>query len=193
MTDFLASHNISAQQIRDDHERRRQAALEQTGQDVPESERPTENQIQVEENTERVAQTKKRKRQEEKALAKIKQSRGSKRQKVRLDGDLEGDEDQIALSMYSKTQPMPGQLENCEICEKRFTVTAYSKAGPGGGLLCTKCSKEQEAERKREIKPVKQPRNKMKQRQAQSNLLDAIVRTGANTLQQLCVEVRPRK
>ena len=38
--------------------------------------------------------------------------------------------------------PTPGQIENCEICNKRFTVTPYSKSGPNGGLLCPKCAKE---------------------------------------------------
>ena len=91
--------------------------------------------------------------------------------------------------MYEKKKPLPGQLENCENCDKRFTVTAYSKTGPEGGLLCTKCSKEQEDQRKKDLRPKPKAANRAKQRQARSNLLDGIVRNGSKTLQELCVEV----
>ncbi len=51
------------------------------------------------------------------------------------DNDGEYDDESIARNMlYKKAQPMPGQFENCEVCEKRFTVTAYSKTGPEGAL-----------------------------------------------------------
>ncbi len=89
--------------------------------------------------------------------------------------------------MYAKKKPLPGQLENCEICQKRFTVTAYSKTGPDGGLLCTKCSKVQEDQRKKDQKPKKQVVSKEKRRQVQSNLLDGIVQNGSKTLQELCI------
>lgn len=134
-------------------------------------------------------QQKKRKRQEDKAIAKIKQSKNFKRQKASKDGEPNGDEDDIAWDMYAKSKPLPGQLENCEICDKRFTVTAYSKTGPDGGLLCSKCSKEQEAEKKKEKKPEKSTVSRVKRRHLQSNLLDGIVRNGSKTLQELCVEV----
>lgn len=91
--------------------------------------------------------------------------------------------------MYAKSKPLPGQLDNCEICDKRFTVTAYSKTGPDGGLLCSKCSKEQEAEKKKETKTKKSMVSRDKRRHLQSNLLDGIVRNGSKTLQELCVEV----
>lgn len=91
--------------------------------------------------------------------------------------------------MYTKKKPLPGQLENCELCEKRFTVTAYSKTGPDGGLLCTKCSKEQEAQRKKDQKPKKQVVGRDKRRQVQSNLLDGIVQIGSKSLRELCIKV----
>lgn len=91
--------------------------------------------------------------------------------------------------MYTKKTPLPGQLDNCEACDKRFTVTPYSKTGPDGGLLCTKCSKEQEAAKKKDAKPKKQPVSRDKRRQTQSNLLDGIVQDGSKTLEQLCIEV----
>ena len=91
--------------------------------------------------------------------------------------------------MYTKKTPLPGQLDNCEACDKRFTVTPYSKTGSDGGLLCTKCSKEQETARKKDAKPKKQAVSRDKRRQTQSNLLDGIVRDGSKTLEELCIEV----
>ena len=101
----------------------------------------------------------------------------------------EDDDDGIAWEMYEKQKPLPGQLENCEICEKRFTVTPYSKEGPDGGLLCTKCSKELEAERKKEAKQKKSTVSRDKRRKIQSNLLDGLAAPGARSLQDLCVAV----
>lgn len=91
--------------------------------------------------------------------------------------------------MYTRRKPLPGQLENCEKCEKRFTVTAYSKTGPDGGLLCTKCSKEQEDQKKKDQKSKKQAVSRDKRRHVQSNLLDGIVQIGSRTLQELCIKV----
>lgn len=112
-----------------------------------------------------------------------------KRHKKLNEGDPDGDDDDVAWDMYAKKIPLPGQLENCELCEKRFTVTAYSKEGPEGGLLCTKCSKEQEALRKKDQKPKKQSVSRGKARQAQSNLLDGLVQYGSKSLQELCIRV----
>ena len=188
LTDFLASNNISAAQIRDEYERRRQAGQTQTGQDTAEAEDQPEIPGE-DEQAETVEQKKKRKRQEEKAIAKIKQSKDFKRRKSHRAGEPDDGDDGLAYDMYTKSKPLPGQLENCEICDKRFTVTTYSKTGPGGGLLCPKCSKDLEKEKKKEAKPNKQSVNRAKQRQIQSNLLDGIVRNGSKSLQELCVEV----
>lgn len=81
---------------------------------------------------------------------------------------------------------MPGQMENCEICDKRFTVTGYSRAGDAGGLLCPQCSKELDkeegaAKKKRKVAAGRQ------RRQIQSNLLDGIY-PGAKDLMTLCIE-----
>jgi DNA repair protein RAD7 len=122
-------------------------------------------------------------------LAKIKESKTFKRQKRYHEGEPEDDDDAIAWNLYKKKGPIPGQLENCEICEKRFTVTAYSKAGPDGGLLCAKCSKEQDAQKKQDLKPKKQPVGGDKRRQTQSNLLDGILENGAMPLLELCIKV----
>lgn len=87
-----------------------------------------------------------------------------------------------------KTKLRPGQFDNCELCEKRFTVTAYSKTGPHGGLLCQKCSKEM-ADEEKKVKPKKAAPAKKTRRQAQSNLLDGFVQRGAPKLLEVCIRV----
>ena len=142
-----------------------------------------------EEKVETAVQKKKRKRREEAVLTKIKNSKAKKKQKKGDGGDSDGDDD-VAWDMYAKKQPLPGQLENCEKCEKRFTVTPYSKTGPDGGLLCAKCSKEQEAQKKKDQnKPKPKAVSREKRRQVQSNLLDGIVQIGAKSLQDICIKV----
>lgn len=188
LTDFLASNNISAAQISADYERRQREARQQEEQEAAANGGTVESEIEAE-RIETVAQKKKRKRQEESALSKIKASKDYKRQKKGKGGDSDGQDDDVAWDMYTKKKPLPGQLENCEVCEKRFTVTAYSKTGPDGGLLCTKCSKVQEDQRKKDQKPKKQSVSKEKRRQVQSNLLDGIVQNGSKSLQELCIKV----
>lgn len=121
-------------------------------------------------------------------MARIKESKEFKRQK-RWRGKPEDEDDAVAWNFYKKKGSIPGQLENCEICEKRFTVTAYSKAGPDGGLLCAKCSKEQEAQKKQDLKQKKQPVGGDRRRQTQSNLLDGIAENGVKPLLDLCIKV----
>jgi DNA repair protein RAD7 len=97
------------------------------------------------------------------------------------------DEDEAARAVFEASMaPLPGQMENCEICDKRFSVTAYSRAGPDGGLLCPKCStdldkEEGAAKKKRKIAAGRA------RRQLQSNLLDGIY-PGAKDLMTLCIE-----
>ena len=138
---------------------------------------------------EAIARKKKKKKEQEKSVAKIKAKKKFEAQKKRKgkSSDAEDDDDDDLWDMYAKKQPLPGQLENCEICEKRFTVTAYSKTGPEGGLLCTKCSKEMEAEKKKEQKGKKQAVSRDKRRKVQSNLLDGIVQVGSKSLLELCI------
>lgn len=88
-----------------------------------------------------------------------------------------------------KKVPIPGQLDYCELCNKRFTVTAYSKTGPDGGLLCQKCSKEQEAQKKKDQRPKKKPISRSKAHQIHSNQLDGLVSEGAKSLQEICIRV----
>lgn len=187
LTDFLASNNISAAQISADYERRQREARQQQEQEAA-ANGESVDQIDDDEPVETAAQKKKRKRQQEKTLAKIKESKDYKRQKKSKVEGYDSDNDDGAWDMYTKKKPLPGQLENCEKCEKRFTVTAYSKTGPDGGLLCTKCSKEQEDQKKKDQKSKKQAVSRDKRRYVQSNLLDGIVQIGSKTLQELCIK-----
>ncbi|KAF4947649.1 hypothetical protein F66182_18557, partial [Fusarium sp. NRRL 66182] len=132
-------------------------------------------------------QKKKRRRKEAATLAKIKQGKEFARRKAARKGE-DSDDDEIASDMmHGKSRPLPGQLENCEICEKRFTVTPYSKTGPDGGLLCAKCSKELAKDEKK-AKP-KKTAPKTGRRQNQSKLLDDIAQQGASSLVEMCTKV----
>jgi len=103
------------------------------------------------------------------------------------DRDEEHD-DMLAKEMIDeKPRPMPGQLENCEKCGKRFTVTPYSKTGPNGGLLCAKCSKEVADDARKTTPRKRGPRSG--RRQVQSNLLDGIIQYGAMSLAEMCTKV----
>ncbi|KAL8695464.1 MAG: hypothetical protein Q9218_000042 [Villophora microphyllina] len=189
LTDFLASNNISAAQISADYDRRRREAQEQAERDAAANGTIAEEEEEEQDDREETAlQKKKRKRAEEKALAKIKESKGHKKQKKGKKGDPDGEDSGAEFGMYTKSKPLPGQQENCETCQKRFTVTAYSRTGSEGGLLCPKCSKEQDAEKKKEEKIKKQAVPRAKRRQAQSNILDGIVHHGAPSLQDLCIK-----
>ena len=97
------------------------------------------------------------------------------------------DEDEAARAIFEESMaPLPDQIENCEICDKRFTVTGYSRKGPDGGLLCKKCTndldKEEGAAKKRKKTNAGRARRKF-----QSNLLDGIY-PGAKDLMTLCIE-----
>ncbi|RWQ93117.1 leucine rich repeat protein [Paecilomyces variotii] len=185
LTDFLASNNISAAQIANDYQQRvreaeRQAELERANSRNDEEE-------YEESVSETPEERKKRKRKEAATLNKIKQSKAFARRKSRYGDDDPDYDDELARDMmYQKSRPLPGQFDNCENCSKRFTVTAYSKTGPNGGLLCAKCSKELADEEKKTIPKKRGPKNS--RRQNRSNLLDGIVQTGALSLAEMCTK-----
>jgi DNA repair protein RAD7 len=130
---------------------------------------------------------KKRKRKEAATLAKIKQSKEFSRRKARRVGEPDDDDDFIAREMMEeRSRPLPGQLGNCEICSKRFTVTPYSKTGPNGGLLCAKCGKELGDKEKKSQPKKRGPRTA--RRQNQSDLLDGIAQEGALSLVEMCTK-----
>ncbi|KAL8808365.1 MAG: hypothetical protein Q9182_000185 [Xanthomendoza sp. 2 TL-2023] len=189
LTDFLAANNISAAQISADYERRRREAQDQAQQEAAANGTIAEEEELPDEREETALQKKKRKRAEEKAREKIKETKNTKKPRKGKKSDPDGHDSDAAFDMYSKSKPLPGQLENCEKCEKRFTVTPYSKTGPGGGLLCTKCSKEQELQKKKDAKATakKQAGPREKRRQTESQKLDGIILNGAVPLQDLCI------
>ncbi|KPM38833.1 hypothetical protein AK830_g7729 [Neonectria ditissima] len=197
LTDYLASHNISAAQIRDDAEaRRRQAAIEEQSADDLAQEAvatPAASVTSTRKSGRRGIDEKKSKKQkdEEKALEKIKTTKAfKKRKKNAQDSD---DEDDIARAIFDqRSAPMPGQMENCAICDKRFTVTPYSVAGPDGGLLCAPCGRQ--AAKEQQGAPKKKPRKQTpaaaggvgRRRTIQSRILDGQV--GTKSLVTLCVQ-----
>ncbi|KAH7033439.1 RNI-like protein [Microdochium trichocladiopsis] len=197
LTDFLASQNISAAQIRADADARRAAAAREAGPSTTTvAEEPAEEEDEDEEEdvptTSRRAaaaraRDQKRKKQAE-TIEKIKKSKAYKKRKREAD---DSDSDDLVETMFAeKLTPLPGQMEHCEICEKRFTVTPYSRAGPNGGLLCAKCSKDlakdDDAAKKKKKKPLNTGGGG--RRKTQSKILDGTQPTGAKTLTTLCVE-----
>lgn len=190
----IQSNNISAAQIRDSYERRladaRRAEENEATEDrdfVPSPEAGPNLELQPESPEEK---TRKRKRQQ--AMDKVKRSKEFARRKaIRLrDGELgDDDEDELADElMREKERPNPGQLANCELCGKRFTVTAYSKTGPTGGLLCPGCSKTFTDDNKKKP-PKKKPNAGIMRRQNQAELLDGRETVGARSLLEMCINV----
>jgi len=90
--------------------------------------------------------------------------------------------------MTTKAKPLPGQMANCAQCNKRFTVTPYSRSSSDGGLLCVKCSKELDQEEKAAKTRKRAPANRVRQRQTRSDLLSGVKHNGAKSLVSLCVE-----
>jgi DNA repair protein RAD7 len=128
----------------------------------------------------------------DKAKAAKKKKRASKSVKDEDDDSFSGGDDPLSYaSRKAKKPPLstPGQLANCEVCDKRFTVTPYSKTGPDGGLLCGPCSKQLAAETKKDKPKAKKPARKGR-RQVYSNLLDGVVQRGAFSLLDMCIKVR---
>lgn len=194
MTDFLASHNISAQQINLDYQARVRSAEQQAAQAAATTATNEDEENESIDESD-AAERKKRKRKEEKAIAKIKASKEFKKRKHehRQDNpDESSDDDALAKGMMKKSvkaPPKPGQFANCEICEKRFTVTPYTLAGPDEGLLCTKCGKElKDIKRKADNAAKKQktaPR--VRKRQTESDRMMGDARPGAKSLVEHCV------
>ena len=212
------ANNISAAQIRDDHIRRVAEADQEANagegtsaaapQQTEEDEAAVAAGLAAVERAE--AKARKRKRNQEEAIediksakkgkgggkrgpAKKKQQQKKKKKKGSDDDDDDEDddgdyEDALVRDMYTKARPTPGQLEHCEICSKRFTVTPYSKTGPEGGLVCLPCGKELDKDAKTDKKAqAKKPAGK-KRRKIESDRLDGVAVGGTKSLQQLCIE-----
>lgn len=197
MTDFLASHNISANQIRIDHQRRRQQAQADDDQAASGPSNAVANGADgaddgadsVDAAQEGPQRGRKRKQETEKAIEKIKASKRFQKRKKRLQGS--DDENDLINELLKSSGPAPGQMENCEICSVRFTVTPYSRAGPDGGLLCNPCGKEiqkEEGPAKKKKKAAASGGAVGRRRKTQSNLLDGTYVLGAKSLMSLCIE-----
>ncbi|KAJ5777076.1 hypothetical protein N7520_000322 [Penicillium odoratum] len=186
LTDFLASNNISAAQIRDDYDRR---AAEAARQAATEEEQAVDADFQDEVSPEPQPDSpeeKSRKRKRLQAIEKIKRSKEFARRKARRTGDLDDDDILAGEMMDEKERPKPGQLANCEVCGKRFTVTPYSKTGFDGGLLCADCSKKHTDGDKKG--PAKKRSSGPARRQNQSKILDGIALPGAPSLLETCIK-----
>ncbi|KAK0720069.1 RNI-like protein [Lasiosphaeris hirsuta] len=210
LTDFLASHNISANQIRLDAEARRRAAQNNPDgsgeqQDEEATATVTENATATatadtqydpasteqsgrgQRNAGAVSKTEKQKK-EQKVIEKIKASKKFQKRK-RQSGDSD-DEDDIARAIFQeRSAPLPGQMENCALCKKRFTVTPYSRNAPDGGLLCSRCGRDLDPDDGAPKKKAKRVNaGAGKRRQIQSKILDGDYHPGAKSLMTLCIE-----
>jgi DNA repair protein RAD7 len=116
---------------------------------------------------------------------KIKAAKMAKKRKQAPDS---GDEDADIANAIMESRPTPGQIDHCDICGQRFTVTPYSRAGPNGGLLCAACGRNVGKDNKPEIKKPKKAYGLGKKRKIQSSILDRTFRLGAKDLATLCVE-----
>jgi DNA repair protein RAD7 len=203
---YLQSQNISANQIRADAAARRAAAdaaaaataqgdssitaTSTTAQEVDDNDDENEEgPTTATGSAASRAQTLKRKKQAA-AIEKIKKSKAFKKRKKDADAS---DSDDLANAIFGeKMAPLPGQMENCEICDKRFTVTPYSRTGPSGGLICGPCGKDLA----KDGDPAKKKKKKAGppaggiggRRKIQSRILDGESSVGAKSLMSLCVE-----
>lgn len=202
------SQNISANQIRADAAARRaaadaaaagpsQAAAPSTAEPGTNSQQADGDEGEEEDGTSPAttsaasrAQALKRKKQAA-AIEKIKKSKAFKKRKREAE---DSDSDDLAKAIFGeKMAPLPGQMENCEICDKRFTVTPYSRTGPNGGLICGPCAKDLS----KDDDPAKMKKKKKAgppaggiggRRKVQSRILDGESAVGAKSLMSLCVE-----
>jgi DNA repair protein RAD7 len=123
------------------------------------------------------------------AIKKTKKSQEFKKRRKRngYESDDHEDASDDAWELFRESRKIPGQLEHCDMCGKRFTVTGYTKAGPGGGLLCKDCSKDIDKEEKEN--KSKKPAVNRKKRQQESKKMEGLKLTGAKSLIQLCIDV----
>jgi DNA repair protein RAD7 len=134
---------------------------------------------------ETTAQAAKRKKNQEKAIEKIKARKKTKKVPSGSDDD---DDPLTGLFEAVKSAPLPGQMENCDVCGKRFTVTSYSRSGPNGGLLCNPCGKEldKDAPKKKAKRPTGGASGR--RRNVQSRILDGTYTLGSKSLMRLCIQ-----
>lgn len=116
LTDFLASHNISANQIRQAHQQRLNVAQaqEQEVDDDP-GEGPSNANASSAGNTGNGGSSRsgsKRKAEQQNAIDKIKASKKFQKRKKHLEGSDE--EDDLIEQLLKSRAPQPGQMANCK-------------------------------------------------------------------------------
>ncbi|KAA8631660.1 hypothetical protein SMACR_02526 [Sordaria macrospora] len=191
LTDFLASHNISANQIRLEADARRRAAEEENGASSSDQQQAAEDEVGESSTvTTSVTVTTRtsRRQKDQKVIDKIKASKNYQKRKRNANGDDEDDD--LLDTLLQERAPLPGQMDNCANCGKRFTVTAYSRNHPDGGLLCGPCGKEMDKDAPPKKKPAKRAAAGPvgRRRQIQSKILDGTFQLGAKSLMTLCIE-----
>ncbi|RKF60015.1 DNA repair protein rhp7 [Erysiphe neolycopersici] len=198
LTDFLAAHNINANQIREEANARRAAAIaaeaaqNALNADEPSSSSAVANNITIGRRDETKEEEIKRKKKESTAIASIKASRSSKRRrKTKISDNELSDKDNDSLDFINFMDPLPQPMSNCGICNIRFLATVYSQFCPGSqgkGVLCPNCSssigRNERAEKKQKVQKLGTARRKNA-----SNLLDGVfLHCGSKKLVSLCVE-----
>ena len=199
LTDFLAANNVSAVQIQDAYRRRQTREVERQNEDVQQAQDASsgpgtidqdaaelnEDDMEVDDADE-AQQTMKRKRKEKATIDKIKKSKKVAKEKARLNG--KSGEDDLELNGNAKSKIVPGQIDNCEECNKRFTVTPYTREGPDGGLLCAKCGKVQEDAKKKKPVVKRQAVPRGRRSKAQSNMMEGYAPIGTKSLRDTCIQ-----
>lgn len=208
LSDYLASQNISISRIRAENRARLEATSTTTDVPVTSNDSTTPNAQNVEgeeseqeeatagpSNTDAAPQTRQcreRKRKQAEAIEAIKKSKAFKRRKQNPSKGCNMDfpEDDVVETAVERGEVVPGQMENCAQCKKRFTVTPYTRADPNGGLLCSKCGSKQAAEEKASKKKGKQKASAGRAGQGRRKLQSAILdgQIGVKSLVTLCVE-----
>lgn len=137
LTDFLASHNISANQIRLDADQRRQQALasaQLNGDDAGEGpstangangdgDEDGDGEVKLKnDGTKRKAA--KRKLNQQKAIDKIKASKKFKTQKSLANSS--DDDDDLIQALLADSMPQPGQMANCQFPASTVLMPAPS-------------------------------------------------------------------
>ncbi|KAI0893309.1 RNI-like protein [Annulohypoxylon nitens] len=211
LSSYLRDNNISASAIASAHRQRMQdaeAAAETAGHTHNSTVNDQDDQEVVDNEQQDItgpatfrglsaAEARKRKRNELHGLHKIKLSKEFKK-KRRFSWNAKKDDDELAREIMESDPKwtkraaikefMAGQTDNCEVCQKRFTVTPYTRAGPNGGLVCPQCGKNlpDEDDGKKKTKniangPVGRPKAKGKKRVGSFGI-------GTKSLATLCVE-----
>lgn len=199
LTEFLRSQGIDANEIRRRHARETEEALataEATGAAL-------ENEVQAQDPApsfdEDIAQVagpssapileegggaaEENEEDEEGEQVQVSKRKRRPKASTRKKKRVESDEDDFLLP----GPPRPGQVEFCDNCNCRFTVTPYSRAGPSGGLLCHPCGVKLAGGIQKEASIKKQPA-KRKPKAAMSALLDH-VKFNVPKLQDLCIRL----